>query len=73
MGKRCRSWRPSPGATLNTEPLSPVPTVTGLTDTRGLSLAQLAGKPAAATDGLRHVLPPEEPERLAVCAFASSI
>jgi hypothetical protein len=58
---------------MQNEPLSPTPTVTGLTDTRGLSLAQLAGKPAAATDGLRHVLPTEEPERLTVCAFASSI
>lgn len=58
---------------MNTEPLSPTPTVTGLADTRGLSLAQLAGKPAAASESLRHVLPAEEPERLVVCAFASSI
>lgn len=58
---------------MQNEPQSPAPTVTGLADTRTVGLAQLAGQPAAATASLRHVLPTEEPERLTVCAFASSI
>lgn len=48
-------------------------TVTGLADTRATRLDQLAGKPDTAVAGLRHVLPTEEPERLTVCAFASSL
>lgn len=51
----------------------PQPIVPGVTDNRRTRLDQLAGKPDTAAAGLRHVLPTEEPERLVVCAFASSI
>jgi hypothetical protein len=53
---------------------TPQPAVAGIADTRATRLDQLAsGGQRAAVASLRHVLPTEEPERLTVCAFASSI
>lgn len=52
---------------------TPAPAVAGIVDTRSIRLDRLAERASAAAESLKQVLPTEEPERLTVCAFASSI
>lgn len=57
-----------------TNPEPQQPTVPGVTDTRHIPLAQLAGQQSGqAEDALRNVLPADETMRVAVAAFGSSI
>jgi len=57
-----------------TSPAEQQPIVPGVVDTRGTSLDRLAAQQLAApTRSLRNILPADEPQQLAVCAFASSI